>query len=236
MTAPTPAKKVLVIDDEVDVTDLLTYKLRQSGYTVKALNDPLKAVGEIRRFHPDLLVLDIMMPDLGGIQLCRMLRADSETKDLPVLFLTALGEADDRVKGLESGADDYLPKPFDGRELALRVAALLKRSTRKNAAAEARKESVRVRELELDPERHSVKAAGDLVELTATEFRLLELLMERCGRVQTREHLLTNVWNYEANIETRTVDTHVRRLREKLGACGDYIETVRGVGYRICES
>lgn len=234
MTQENVAQKILVIDDEVDLTDLLTYKLRQKGYTVKALNDPLKAIGEIRRFQPDLLVLDIMMPDLGGIQLCRMLRADAETKDLPVLFLTALGETDDRIKGLESGADDYLPKPFDGRELLLRVSALLKRSPRKAAAAsEPRKEPLRVRDLLLDPERHSVESAGNVIDLTATEFRLLELLMERSGRVQSREHLLTNVWNYEANIETRTVDTHVRRLREKLGVCGEYIETVRGVGYRI---
>lgn len=229
-------KKILVIDDEADVTDLLAYKLKQNGYNVCAVNDPLKAIGEIHRFQPDLVVLDVMMPELSGIQLCRMLRADSQTKDLPVLFLTALGETADRIKGLESGADDYLPKPFDSRELVLRVAGLLKRSERKSVAAEQRREPLQVLDLKLDPERHSVSARGKRVELTATEFRLLELLMERCGRVQTRGHLLTNVWKYEAEIETRTVDTHVRRLREKLGPCGDYIETVRGVGYRIREA
>ncbi len=229
-------KKILVIDDETDVTDLLVYKLKQAGYDVKAVNDSLMAVGEIRRTQPDLLILDILMPDLGGVQLCRMLRADTETKDIPILFLTALSEIPDRIKGFESGADDYLSKPFDNRELLLRIAALLKRSVHRNATGEVRHEPIRVRELELDADRHSVNAAGNPVELTATEFRLLELLMERAGRVQTREHLLSSVWNYEADIETRTVDTHIRRLREKLGACGDYIETVRGVGYRICES
>jgi two-component system phosphate regulon response regulator PhoB len=172
------------------------------------------------------------MPELNGIQICRMLRADPKLKQVPVIFLTAKAEENDRIQGLESGADDYICKPFSTKELVLRVQALLRRAT--EGGTEPTKH-LQVGEIVLDIDRHEITLHGKPVELTATEFKLLHLLMERRGRVQTREHLLINVWNYETEIETRTVDTHVRRLREKLGTEADWIETIRGVGYRMAE-
>jgi two-component system phosphate regulon response regulator PhoB len=223
-------KRILIVDDEADVTELLDYKFKQAGYAIRTLNDPLRAIGLARDFRPDLIILDVMMPELTGVQLLRMVRADALLQDTPVIFLTAKGETVDKVKGLESGADDYVTKPFDTRELMLRAQALLRRA--KSAAA---KPSTRLAAgaLLLDIERHEVTAAGKPVDLTATEFKLLRLLLERKGRVQSREELLSDVWNYSPDLETRTVDTHVRRLREKLGPAGDVIDTVRGVGYRV---
>jgi two-component system phosphate regulon response regulator PhoB len=223
-------KRILVVDDEKDVTELLDYKFRQAGYSVRALNDPLRAIGLARDFRPDLILLDLMMPELTGIQLLRMIRSDALLQDTPVILLTAKGETVDKVRGLETGADDYVTKPFDARELLLRVQALLRRA--KSAAA---KPSTRLvaGDLLLDIERHQVTSSGKEIDLTATEFKLLRLLLERKGRVQTREELLADVWNYSPDLETRTVDTHVRRLREKLGASGEVIETIRGVGYRV---
>jgi len=229
-----PPKKILVVDDENDVTELLAYKFKQEGYEVQVINDPLLIMGRARQFQPDLLVLDIMMPELNGLQVCRMLRADVVMKNIPIIFLTARGEAEDRIKGLESGADDYLAKPFDTRELLLRVQAIFKRLATPNGAA-APEKILQLGKIVIDVDKHLLTVRGQEVELTATEFRLLKLLVERKGRVQSREHLLVNVWNYEADIETRTVDTHIRRLREKLGAEADVIETVRGVGYRAVD-
>jgi two-component system phosphate regulon response regulator PhoB len=226
-------KKILVVDDEQDVTDLLEYKFRQEGCQVLSINDPLMFMGTARQFHPDLVVLDIMMPELNGIQICRMLRADPLMKSVPVIFLTAKGEPEDRIKGLENGADDYISKPFDPRELVLRAQVLLKRALQRNEPPADR--ILRIGKVHVDVGRHQLTLDGKEVELTATEFRLLCLLMERKGRVQSRGNLLVNVWNYEADIETRTVDTHIRRLREKLGEHADMIETVRGVGYRVVD-
>lgn len=223
-------KKILVVDDEPDITELLDYKFRQVGYTVRTANDPLRAPGLARDFRPDLVILDLMMPELNGLQLLRMFRSDSLLRDIPVILLTARAAVEDRVKGLEIGADDYIAKPFDMRELLLRAQALLKRAKTAAASSPVR---LGAGKIVLDIERHEVLAAGKPVELTATEFNLLRLLLERKGRVQTREHLLADVWNYSPEIETRTVDTHIRRLREKLGSAGDALETVRGVGYKI---
>lgn len=225
-------KKILVIDDEPDVTELVAYHLKAKGFQVEVVNDPNSSIGLARSLLPDLVILDVMMPDLNGIQICRMLRADPKLNRVPVIFLTAKTEESDRVAGLEIGGDDYIAKPFSTKELVLRVQSILRRVAEGVPAAERR---LQVGQIMLDAERHQVFVNGTLVELTATEFKLLHLLMERRGRVQTREHLLINVWNYEAEIETRTVDTHVRRLREKLGAEADWIETVRGVGYRMAE-
>jgi two-component system phosphate regulon response regulator PhoB len=229
-----PLKKILVVDDERDVTELLDYKLRQQGYQVQVINDPLLIMARAREFQPNLVILDIMMPELNGLQICRMLRADAMMKDVPIIFLTARGEAEDRVKGFETGADDYLPKPFDTRELLLRINALFKRLVPQNG--EPAEKTLQVGQVLVDIEKHRLTVQKAEVELTATEFRLLRLLMERKGRVQSRENLLVNVWNYEADIETRTVDTHIRRLREKLGAEANIIETVRGVGYRVVDA
>ncbi len=227
-------KKVLVVDDEPDVTELLDYKLRQEGYDVSVINDPLLIMGEARQFHPDLVILDIMMPELNGIQICRMLRSDPIMKGIPIIFLTARGEPDDRIKGFETGADDYICKPFDSRELMLRIQALFKRLQRPSEGEEEAKTLV-IGRVVIDIDKHRLTVAGNEIDLTATEFKLLRLLVERKGRVQSRENLLVNVWNYEADIETRTVDTHIRRLREKLGPDASVIQTVRGVGYRVVD-
>jgi len=223
-------KRIFVVDDEVDVTELLEYKLKQAGYAVRAINDPLRTIGLARDLRPDLIILDMMMPDLSGVQLLRMIRGDGVLQDIPIIFLTAKGDITDKVKGLESGADDFMTKPFDARELLLRVKSLLRRA--KSAAA---KPSTRLSAggLLMDIEKHEVTADCSVVDLTATEFKLLRILLDRKGRVQSREELLADVWNYSPDLETRTVDTHVRRLREKLGSAGDTIETIRGVGYRI---
>jgi len=226
------AKRILVVDDEVDVTELVAYQLRAKGFQVETLNDPNGSIGIARTFLPDLVILDVMMPDLNGLQICRMLRADPKLKKVPVIFLTAKAEETDRIQGLETGADDYVCKPFSTKELVLRVQSILRRLTE---GAPPEPKMLQVGQIALDIDRHAAAVGGQPVDLTATEFKLLRLLMERRGRVQTREHLLINVWNYETEIETRTVDTHVRRLREKLGAEADWIETIRGVGYRIAE-
>lgn len=226
------AQKILVVDDEPDVTELVAYHLRAKGYDVAAVNDPHASLATARSFAPDLVVLDVMMPGLSGIQLCRLIRADPVLKKTPVVFLTAKAEEDDRVQGFETGGDDYIPKPFSTKELVLRVQTILRRLS-EPAAGEPKRHQAG--EIVMDVERHEVQVRGVAVDLTATEFNLLKILMTRRGRVQTREHLLVNVWNYETEIETRTVDTHVRRLREKLGAEADWIETIRGVGYRMAE-
>lgn len=225
--------RVLVVDDESDVTELLQYRLEQEGYRVATLNDPLGFVVKVREFEPDLMLLDIMMPELSGIQLCRIVRADPSMKDIPVIFLSARGEVEDRIKGLEAGAEDYVSKPFNTNELMLRISKMLKRS---GAPSEPAGQSrIEIGDVVIDEDLHQLKVDGRDVVLTATEFRLLKLLMERKGRVQSRDHLLVNVWHYDTDIETRTVDTHVRRVREKLGQHAHMIETVRGVGYRAVD-
>jgi len=233
MTAP-KTKRILILDDEPDVTELLEYKLEQENYSVEVLNDPLAFVATVREFKPDLIVLDIMMPEINGLQLCRIARSDSAMKQIPIIFLTAKGEADERVKGLETGADDYMAKPFNMQELLLRVGNILKRG-QTNAEDIAGPRGIEIAGVRIDEDLHQLTVDGAVVVLTATEFRLLKLLMERKGRVQTREHLLVNVWHYDTDIETRTVDTHIRRVREKLGPYAHLIETVRGVGYRAVE-
>lgn len=225
-------KKILVVDDEPDVTDLVAYHLKAKGFHVETLNDATASIAKARGYVPDLVILDIMMPDLSGIQVCRILRADPKLARVPIIFLTAKAEPHDRIEGLESGADDYLSKPFSPKELVLRVESILRRVA---APKEPVATKLRVGDIQLDSDTHRVTVKGEVLDLTATEFKLLRIMMERQGRVQTREHLLLNVWNYSTEIETRTVDTHVRRLREKLGDEAGWIETIRGVGYRIAE-
>ena len=225
--------RILVVDDESDVTELLQYRLEQEGYRVATLNDPLSFVVKVREFEPDLMLLDIMMPELSGIQLCRIVRADPSMKDIPVIFLSARGEVEDRIKGLEAGAEDYVSKPFNTNELLLRIGKMLKRLGAPSQPAG--KSRIEIAGAVIDEDLHQLTVDGKNVLLTATEFRLLKLLMERKGRVQTRDHLLVNVWHYDTDIETRTVDTHVRRVREKLGQYAHMIETVRGVGYRAVD-
>lgn len=228
----TAGKRILVVDDEPDVTELISYRLKREGYEVEVINDPLQIMGKAREMNPDLFVLDIMMPDLDGLKICRMIRADSKLSKVPVIFLTARGETEDRITGLESGADDYIAKPFDAKELVLRIGKIFNRMGTSPVDNTRR---LQVHDVVLDEEMHTVTVTDKPVELTATEFKLLKLLMERKGRVQSRENLLVNVWNYDTDTETRTIDTHIRRLREKLGQRSNLIETVRGVGYRINE-
>lgn len=225
-------KKILVVDDEPDVTDLVVYHLKTRGFQVEALNNATASISRVRSFLPDLIILDIMMPELTGIQICRILRADPKLAKIPIIFLTAKAEPQDRIEGFESGADDYLAKPFSPKELSLRIESILRRAA---GGLQAPSTKLQIGGIALDAETHRVTVHGSLIELTATEFKLLRLLMERPGRVQTREHLLLNVWNYSTEIETRTVDTHIRRLREKLGDEANWIETIRGVGYRVAD-
>jgi two-component system phosphate regulon response regulator PhoB len=231
MPAPVPSK-ILVVDDEPDVTALVAYHLKAKGYTVETVNDPIRSIGLARSFLPDLVILDVLMPGLSGLQVCRLLRSDPKLKRVPIIFLTAKVEENDRIQGFETGGDDYICKPFSVKELVLRVQSVLRRLAEGAPAESGRLE---VGQIVLDVDRHAVTVGGTPVELTATEFKLLHLLMERRGRIQTREHLLVNVWNYTVEVETRTVDTHIRRLREKLGAEAVWIETIRGVGYRMAE-
>jgi len=227
------AQRILVVDDEPDVTELLKYKFEQEGYRCQVLNDPLLFASTARDFEPEIMIFDIMMPELSGLQLCRMARADPLLKHVPIIFLTARGETEDRIQGLELGADDYLPKPFNMKELSIRVGKLLARSATVTQTTKSMR--IEISGVVIDAELHQLSIDGVEVILTATEFRLLQLLMERKGRVQSREHLLVAVWNYDTDIETRTVDTHVRRVREKLGPYAHLIETVRGVGYRAVD-
>jgi two-component system phosphate regulon response regulator PhoB len=225
-------RKVLIVDDEPDVTGLVAYHLKAKGYTVESVNDPLRSIGLARSFLPDLVILDVLMPGLSGLQVCRMLRSDPKLKKVPIIFLTAKVEEGDRIQGFEAGADDYLCKPFSVKELVLRVQSVLRRVAEAAPPEPARLEVGRI---VLDADRHAVTVNGAPIELTATEFKLLQLLMARRGRIQSREHLLVNVWNYSTEVETRTIDTHIRRLREKLGPEAAWIETIRGVGYRMAE-
>ncbi len=221
--------KILVVDDEQDVSDLVAFNLKTQGAEVRTLSDPLRVLDVARSFMPDLFILDVMMPGLDGLQICRMIKVDSILKDVPIILLTARAEEEDRIQGFETGADDYVCKPFSPRELSLRVKGLLRR--RVDRPTEEKR--YQAGPIVLDEGLHEVRIHGAPVELTATEFRLLSVLLQRRGRVQSREQLLVSVWNYDESTETRTVDTHVRRLREKLGEVGGWIETVRGVGYRI---
>ena len=228
----TAQRKILLVDDEPDVTELLEYTFRRAGFETCAMTDPLRVIGAARDFRPDVILLDVMMPELNGLSLLRMLRMDALLKNVPVLLLTARVATEDRVRGFETGADDYVPKPFDARELVLRVNALLKRTTA-SAVATATGTIFFAGKIALDLERHEASVNGKPVDLTTMEFNLLEILLRRKGRVQSRERLLADVWGYSPDLETRTVDTHIRRLREKLGNSADTLETVRGVGYKI---
>ncbi len=227
------SKRILIVDDEPDLLLTLEYNFKKEGYqTITASNgsEALKAASSSPA--PDLVVLDLMLPDMSGTEVCRTLRANEQTKDLPVVMLTAKGEEIDRVVGFEVGADDYVIKPFSVRELILRVQAVLRRTETKDPVTS---EAITFGPLRIDPESHTVVIDKQAIRLTALEFRLLHCFVSRKGRVQTRDALLAEVWGVHAEQTTRTVDTHVKRLREKLGDAGHYIETLRGVGYRFSE-
>jgi DNA-binding response OmpR family regulator len=225
-------ERILVVEDEPDILELLQVHLEQSGFKVIGAESGSEALEALRKARPDLVILDLMLPDLSGTEILRVIREERETKGLPVLILTARTDEVDRVVGFELGADDYITKPFSPREVVLRVRAVLRRA-RPLAGSES--ERLVHHEIELDLERHRCLVNGETSELTATEFSLLRTLMERPGRVSSRERLLEQAWGSDVHVTVRTVDTHVKRLRQKLGPAGQRIATVRGVGYRIDE-
>lgn len=222
--------KILVIEDEPDLQQVLDYNLRQAGHEVVAAQQGELGLLLAREQRPDLVLLDLMLPDLSGTEVCKALKDSAATRSIPVVMLTARGEEIDRVVGFELGADDYVVKPFSVRELLLRIQAILRRRKSDQPSGEP---VVRFGCLKVDRDAHRVWVEDREIELTALEFRLLLTLYDRRNRVQTRAMLLDDVWGIQADITTRTVDTHVKRLREKLEAARDYVETVRGVGYRF---
>src|ERR1700680_1564578 len=230
MIAPVTTERVLVVDDEPDIVALVAYHLAKAGYRVATAANGQDALGLARRERPAMVVLDLMLPGLSGWDVLEQLRSDDATRDVAVLMLTARKEEADRSKGPSLGADDYLTKPFSPQELVLRVGAILRRV---KAGREKSEDVKQIGPLRIDSTEHRVTVDGREVELTPTEFKLLLLLAERKGRVQPRNLLLEIVWEAAPDIQTRTVDMHVQRLRVKLGAAGDLIETVRGFGYRI---
>jgi two-component system, OmpR family, phosphate regulon response regulator PhoB len=221
-------RKILIIEDETDVADLLALNLRKAGYSASMAADGASGLQKARDDGPDFIILDLMLPKMSGLEVCKILKSDTATTHIPILMLTAKAEEIDRIVGLEFGADDYVTKPFSPREIVLRIRAILRRG-------ETADESLKAGPISIDPARHQVRINGKQVHLTSLEFKLLQTLMQRRGRVQDRDRLLNEVWGYESVIDTRTVDTHVRRLREKLGKAGDAIETIRGFGYRLRE-
>ncbi len=221
--------RILVVEDEADLRQVIEFNLVASGHEVFTAPSGLEGLKLVRERKPDVVLLDIMLPDTTGLEVCRQIKASNDTKGTLVILLTARGEEIDRVVGFEIGADDYVVKPFSVRELMLRVSAILRRGQ----TSESTEQIVSFGALRLDRQAHRAWVEGAELELTALEFKLLSVLYDRRDRVQTRSVLLDVVWGIQADVTTRTVDTHVKRLREKLGAARDYIETVRGVGYRF---
>ena len=222
--------RILVCDDEPDITALVAYHLAKAGYRVSTAASGPEALKAAREERPDVVVLDLMLPGLSGYEILKELRAREETRDVGVILLTARRDEPDRIKGLSLGADDYLTKPFSPQELTLRVAALLRRLAAPSVASGS---SVTAGELVIDRSAHRVVLNGTEIQLTATEYKLLDMLVERRGRVQSRERLLQDVWLHQPDMQTRTVDMHIQRLRSKLGNHANLIETVRGFGYRF---
>src|SRR5688572_19363925 len=225
--------RILVVEDEQDLQQVLDYNLKQGGHDVTVTQLGAEALKAAREQKPDLVLLDLMLPDISGTEVCKQLKEHPATRATPVIMLTARGEEIDRVVGFELGADDYVVKPFSVRELLLRIQAILRRGRGEPGEGEP---TVDFGKLRIDRGAHRIWVEGAEIELTALEFKLLVTLYDRRNRVQTRSALLSDVWGIDADITTRTVDTHVKRLREKLGDAGEYIETVRGVGYRFTDT
>ena len=220
-------ERVLIVDDDPDIQRLVSYNLGQAGFQVTTASSGRLALETVQTHPPDLIILDIMMPDIDGMEVCRTLRQRETSRRIPIIMLTARGEEIDRVVGFELGADDYVMKPFSPRELVLRVKSIFRR------LGEQRTEALRVGKIQLIPQRRQVIVNNEQVVLTAKEFDLLHELMQARGNVLTREFLMDKVWGYHGEATSRTLDTHVRRLREKLGDEGEMVQTVRSVGYRM---
>ena len=223
------SQKIYIVEDEPDIRETLKYNFSNEGFKVFTAPDGEEALSNIKKILPDVLILDLMLPGVSGLDICKFIRADDDIKDMSIIMLTAKGEEIDRVIGFELGADDYVTKPFSVRELILRVKVLLK----KQRESLVQNKLVTFGPIRIDLDAHELKINDKEIVLTALEFKLLQHLVKRKGRVQTREQLLGDVWGYSAEVTTRTVDTHIKRLREKLGNTSDYIQTIRGVGYRF---
>ncbi len=221
--------RITLVEDDPDIAEVLRYNLVKEGFQVDVFGRGDSALAGIRSLPPDLVLLDLMLPGVDGLEICRLLKREARTSSIPLVMLTAKGEETDRIVGLELGADDYIPKPFSTREVVLRIKAVLRRQKGGGGSGEL----LEAGRLRLFPADHRLELDGSEVLLTATEFRLLHFLMARLGRVQNRSLLLTEVWAYTEGVDSRTVDTHVRRLRRKLGPEADRIETIVGVGYRF---
>jgi two-component system phosphate regulon response regulator PhoB len=234
-----PERRVLVVEDDPDVRELLSYNLKAASFLVRAVDRGSDALTEARGFIPDLILLDVMLPDIPGTEVCRRIRADLSMPQPAIVMVTAKGDEIDRVVGFELGADDYVVKPFSMRELVLRVGSIL-RSRRTPQGAQARQLAAprhhAVGPLEVDVDACRAFVSGAEIHLSAMEIRLLFYLLEHIGQVRSREALLEDVWGYSPDVSTRTIDTHVKRLREKLGAAGALIQTVRGTGYRLSKT
>ena len=227
-------KNILVIEDEPDIRKVLEYNLGREGFIVSTVASLHDAEHKLQNNHDfSLLLLDLMLPDGSGLDLCKKIKGNPETESIPIIILTAKEDEVDKVVGFELGADDYVTKPFSVRELILRIKAVLKRGQKKEDVLEVERQ---FGDLSIDVESHEVKVNYDQIDLTALEFRLLRQLVDRRGRVQSRDQLLSDVWGYSSEVTTRTVDTHIKRLREKLGPMGKYVQTIRGVGYKFSRS
>ena len=224
------SQKILLIEDEPDIRKTLEYNLSREGFDVACASSLSEGKNHINADQFSLILLDLMLPDGTGLDLCRELKSDSEKKTTPIIILTAKDDEVDKVVGFELGADDYVTKPFSVRELILRVKAVLKRGNEKSVNLEVQRQ---FGDLVIDVDSHEVFVDNEPITLTALEFKLLRQLVDRRGRVQSRDQLLSDVWGYSADVTTRTVDTHIKRLREKLGAMGKYVQTIRGVGYKF---
>jgi two-component system phosphate regulon response regulator PhoB len=229
--SPSLKQKILIVDDEPEAVELVEFNLRQAGFDTATAGDGDEALKKAKAHLPALVVLDVMLPEVDGLEVCKLLRRESTTAKIPIIMLTAKAAEIDRVLGLELGADDYVTKPFSPRELVLRVKKILQRGE----SSVDKRDTLRFGDLVIDQPKHLVAWKGKSIDLTATEFKLVTVLAERAGRVQSRDALLRDVWEYDAAIDTRTVDTHMRRLREKLGGAAKHLDTVRGVGYRFVE-
>ena len=224
------SQKILIIEDEPDIRKTLEYNISREGYEVISASSLSEGREKLESASFSLLLLDLMLPDGSGLDLCRELKQDKSLSSMPVIILTAKDDEVDKVVGFELGADDYVTKPFSVRELILRVKAVLKRGERRSDNMEVQRQ---FGELKIDVDSHEVFVNDEQVSLTALEFKLLRQLVDRRGRVQSRDQLLSDVWGYSSDVTTRTVDTHIKRLREKLGDMGKYVQTIRGVGYKF---
>lgn len=220
-------ERILIVDDDPDIVRLVSYNLTQAGFQIDTADTGRSAIEKAQGHPPDLIILDVMLPDVDGMEVCRSLRSQPSSKRIPIVMLTARGEEIDRVVGFELGADDYVMKPFSPRELVLRVKSILRRTR------DERTDMIRASNIQIYPDRRQCFVNEEAISLTVKEFDLLHELMRAKGNVMTRENLMDRVWGYHGEATSRTLDTHVRRLREKLGEEGEHVETVRGIGYRV---